>query len=145
VNVRKSVAVPFRAARPVTVPGRLAAGAEGPPRFAVAAPAAGKPLTLWCTATRRFSRREDIANSFAGGLDRSSASRVKAGGDPHGGDLVYQGSDPDDYATYRRETAAWSQLKIPVFPALGITSSGDARRQPPRLPRELVARLHRCP
>lgn len=96
-----------------------AAGAEGPPRFAVAAPAAGKPLTFVVYGDPRFSRREDISNSFA---RRSIVERI-AGESPAailiGGDLVYQGSDPDDYATYRRETAAWSQLKIPVFPALG--------------------------
>jgi hypothetical protein len=36
-----------------------------------------------------------------------------------GGDLVYEGSNPEDYETYKTETAAWSQAKIPIFPALG--------------------------
>jgi hypothetical protein len=36
-----------------------------------------------------------------------------------GGDLVYDGSDPEDYETYRTETVIWSQAKIPIFPALG--------------------------
>jgi hypothetical protein len=36
-----------------------------------------------------------------------------------GGDLVYQGSDPDDYAIYKKETAEWEARKFPVFPALG--------------------------
>ena len=36
-----------------------------------------------------------------------------------GGDLVYEGSNPEDYEIYRTETAAWSQAKIPIFPALG--------------------------
>jgi hypothetical protein len=36
-----------------------------------------------------------------------------------GGDLVYDGSDPDDYAIYKKETAEWAERKLPVFPALG--------------------------
>jgi len=36
-----------------------------------------------------------------------------------GGDLVYEGTDPEDYQTYKTETAAWSRAKIPIFPALG--------------------------
>jgi len=36
-----------------------------------------------------------------------------------GGDLVYQGSTPDDYAVFRNETAQWAQENIPLFPALG--------------------------
>jgi acid phosphatase type 7 len=36
-----------------------------------------------------------------------------------GGDLVYDGSNPEDYEIYRLETAVWSQAKIPIFPALG--------------------------
>jgi Calcineurin-like phosphoesterase len=36
-----------------------------------------------------------------------------------GGDLVYEGRNPDDYRTYRSETRAWSDENIPVFPALG--------------------------
>src|SRR6202044_1353537 len=31
----------------------------------------------------------------------------------------YEGSTPVDYETYKNETAAWSQAKIPIFPALG--------------------------
>src|SRR2546422_11307658 len=46
-------------------PAVWAAGAEGPPRFAVAAPAAGKPLTFVVYGDPRFSRRGDISNSFA--------------------------------------------------------------------------------
>ena len=33
--------------------------------------------------------------------------------------LFIEGSNPEDYATYKTETAAWSQAKIPTFPALG--------------------------
>jgi hypothetical protein len=40
-------------------------------------------------------------------------------GDAIGGDLVYQGSAPDDYATYKKETAEWAERKFPLFPALG--------------------------
>src|SRR5260370_20140042 len=59
-------------------PAVWAAGAGGPPRFAVAAPAAGKPLTVVGDGDPRFSPREDIANSFA---PRSIVERI-AGGSP---------------------------------------------------------------
>lgn len=36
-----------------------------------------------------------------------------------GGDLVYEGSDPQDYDTYKSETQQWSNHGIAVFPALG--------------------------
>src|SRR5256884_1284445 len=36
-----------------------------------------------------------------------------------GGDLVYEGSNPQDYDTYKSETIEWARRKIPVFPALG--------------------------
>jgi hypothetical protein len=36
-----------------------------------------------------------------------------------GGDLVYEGSDIEDYQTYTSETAVWSHAGIPIFPALG--------------------------
>jgi hypothetical protein len=36
-----------------------------------------------------------------------------------GGDLVYKGSNRDDWKVWDRETAAWREKKIPVYPALG--------------------------
>ena len=35
------------------------------------------------------------------------------------GDIVYKGSDANDWKVFDRETAAWREKHIPVFPALG--------------------------
>ena len=50
---------------------------------------------------------------------------VKAIADAHpafisiGGDLVYNGSNANDWTEYDNETAAWRDKKIPVYPAIG--------------------------
>jgi Icc-related predicted phosphoesterase len=36
-----------------------------------------------------------------------------------GGDIVYNGNDANDWATYDEETSAWNSAHIAVFPALG--------------------------
>ena len=36
-----------------------------------------------------------------------------------GGDITYNGNDPDDWKVYDRETAIWREQHIRVFPALG--------------------------
>ena len=36
-----------------------------------------------------------------------------------GGDIAYNGSDANDWKVWDKETAAWSEDKIPVYPALG--------------------------
>jgi acid phosphatase type 7 len=36
-----------------------------------------------------------------------------------GGDIAYNGSDANDWKVWDKETAAWSENKIPVYPALG--------------------------
>jgi len=94
-----------------------AAGAE-PPRFEVPSQG-GDSLVFVVYGDTRFTQRTDVVNTAA---RRALVDRI-AGEKPAavliGGDLVYDGSDPSDYQTYRSETAAWSDEKIPVFPALG--------------------------
>src|ERR1700686_142527 len=36
-----------------------------------------------------------------------------------GGDIAYQGANVNDWKIWDKETAAWSENKIPVYPALG--------------------------
>jgi Icc-related predicted phosphoesterase len=36
-----------------------------------------------------------------------------------GGDIAYNGNDANDWKVWDKETAAWSENKIPVYPALG--------------------------
>jgi Icc-related predicted phosphoesterase len=36
-----------------------------------------------------------------------------------GGDIAYNGNDADDWKTWDKETAVWTEKKIPVYPALG--------------------------
>ncbi len=104
-----SLVLPYRVVR--------AAVAE-PPRFEVPVQNDG-PLALVVYGDTRFTQRVDVVNAVA---RRALVGRI-AGEKPVailiGGDLVYEGSNPDDYRTYKSETTAWSEEKIPVFPALG--------------------------
>jgi len=89
-----------------------------PPLFHVAAPE-GAPLTFLAYGDTRFTERDGVASPEA----RRGLARRMATENPAaifiGGDLVYQGSDPADYDTFRRETAEWRERRIPVYPALG--------------------------
>jgi hypothetical protein len=89
-----------------------------PPRFEV--PSHGtSPLEFVVYGDTRFTQREGVANA---GARRALVDRIaseKPAAILIGGDLVYEGSDARDYQTYRSETAAWSEERIPVFPALG--------------------------
>ncbi|HWX34699.1 MAG TPA: metallophosphoesterase [Steroidobacteraceae bacterium] len=93
--------------------------ADAPPRLEVAVADPSAPLTFIAYGDTRFTQRDGVANAAA---RRALVARI-AGEKPAaifiGGDLVYEGNDPEDYETYRTETAVWSQVKIPIFPALG--------------------------
>jgi calcineurin-like phosphoesterase family protein len=94
-----------------------ASAGEAPPRFHLAAPQGS--LTFVVYGDTRFTEDESVANAPArralvAGVVRENPAAIFIGGD-----LVYQGDDSDDYATYENETAAWSGRGIPVFPALG--------------------------
>jgi hypothetical protein len=99
----------------------LAVGAlaDAPPRLEVAVADPSAPLTFVAYGDTRFTQRDGVANATA---RRALVTRM-AGENPAaifiGGDLVYQGSDSEDYEIYKTETAVWSQAKIPIFPALG--------------------------
>ena len=77
-----------------------------------------EPLTFAYGDTR-FTQRDGVANAVA---RRALVARI-ASENPAaifiGGDLVYDGSNREDYETYKAETEAWLQAKIPIFPALG--------------------------
>ena len=97
----------------------LRALADAPPRLSVAVPDSSAPLTFIVYGDTRFTQREAVANPEArhaliGRIASEAPAAIFIGGD-----LVFEGSNPDDFETYRKEAAAWSQAKIPVFPALG--------------------------
>ena len=98
--------------------GALRAADGPPPRLEIPSQSEG-PLVLVLYGDTRFTQRTDVVNAVA---RRALVERI-AGEKPAailiGGDLVYEGSNPDDYQTFKSETAAWSTQKIPVFPALG--------------------------
>jgi acid phosphatase type 7 len=94
------------------------ADADAPPRFEVASPGGG-PLVFVAYGDTRFTQRVDVVNATARRALVEKIASEKPAAILIGGDLVYDGSDPGDYQTYRSETTAWSQEKIPVFPALG--------------------------
>jgi hypothetical protein len=93
--------------------------ADAPPRLEVAVADPSAPLTFIAYGDTRFTQRDGVANAAARrALVARMASEMPAA-IFIGGDLVYEGANPEDYETYRTETAVWSQLKIPIFPALG--------------------------
>jgi hypothetical protein len=94
------------------------ATAEEPPRFEVPA-VAGAPLEFVVYGDTRFTQRQDVVNAMARRALVEKIASEKPAAVLIGGDLVYDGSDPRDYQTYKRETTAWSDEKIAVFPALG--------------------------
>jgi acid phosphatase type 7 len=93
--------------------------ADGPPHFDVPVARAAGPLTFVVYGDTRFTEQPGAANPLA---RRALVARI-ASEHPAailiGGDVVFRGSDPEDYATYHSETAEWAQRKTPAFPALG--------------------------
>jgi hypothetical protein len=96
-----------------------ATGGDTPPRFEVPAPTPEAPVTFVVYGDTRFSKRDDIVNAVARRALVSKIASEKPAAIFIGGDLVYQGSNPDDYETYRSETVEWSDQKTPVFLVLG--------------------------
>src|SRR6202522_1199062 len=93
--------------------------ADTPPRLEVAVADPSAPLTFVAYGDTRFTQRDGVANAVARRALVARMASDKPAAIFIGGDLVYDGSNPEDYETYRTETAAWSQAKIPIFPALG--------------------------
>jgi calcineurin-like phosphoesterase family protein len=96
-----------------------ATGGDAPPRFEVPAPQAGGPLTFVVYGDTRFTQRDEVANPYARHALVARIANEHPAAILIGGDLVFQGDNPDDYDTYHSETTQWSKQKIPVFPALG--------------------------
>jgi hypothetical protein len=106
----------------------VACAGEVPRRFRVAAPAAGT-LTFVVYGDTRFTRRTRVADPLArralvAGIAAENPAAIFIGGD-----LVYEGDDPADYATFRSESAEWARREIPVFPALGNHEYRNCRAQ----------------
>lgn len=97
----------------------LAAPGDEPPRFEIAPPAAPGPLSFVVYGDTRFTARDHVANALA---RRALVAKI-ADENPAailiGGDLIYQGTDRNDYSVYHSETLEWDRRRIPVFPALG--------------------------
>jgi hypothetical protein len=97
----------------------IRAMADAPPRLEVAVADPSAPLTFIAYGDTRFTQRDGVANDAARRALVARVASEKPAAIFIGGDLVYDGSNPEDYETYRSETAVWSQAGIPVFPALG--------------------------
>src|ERR1700689_5585660 len=93
--------------------------ADAPPRLEVAVADPSAPLTFIAYGDTRFTQRDGVANAVARRALVAKMASEKPAAIFIGGDLVYDGSNPEDYETYRTETAVWLQAKIPIFPALG--------------------------
>ena len=92
---------------------------DPPPRIEVPVADPSAPLTFIAYGDTRFTRREGVANPSAREALIARIASEKPAAIFIGGDLVYDGSNAEDYAVYRTETAVWSQTRIPIFPALG--------------------------
>src|ERR1700692_2001373 len=97
----------------------IRARADAPPQLEVAVADPSAPLTFIAYGDTRFTRREGVANAVARRALVARMASEKPAAIFIGGDLVYEGSNTEDYETYRGETAVWSQARIPIFPALG--------------------------
>jgi len=95
------------------------AWADAPPRLEVAVADPSAPLTFIAYGDTRFTQRDGVANAVARRALVAREASEKPAAIFIGGDLVYEGSNPADFDTYKSETAAWSQAKIPIFPVLG--------------------------
>ena len=96
-----------------------ASGGGAPASFEVQA-TPGRPLTFVVYGDTRFSQRGgDIVNPYARRELVAKIADERPAAVLIGGDLVYDGSNPDDYDVYRSETAEWANRGIPVFAALG--------------------------
>ncbi len=93
--------------------------ADTPPQFAVAVADPDAPLTFIAYGDTRFTQRDGVANPVARRALVARMASEKPAAIFIGGDLVYDGSNPDDYETYRTETDIWSKARIPIFAALG--------------------------
>src|SRR5271168_2016175 len=93
--------------------------ANAAPRLEVAVADPSAPLTFIAYGDTRFTQRDGVANAVARRALVARVAREKPAAIFIGGDLVYEGSNPEDYEIYRTETVVWSQAKIPIFPALG--------------------------
>jgi hypothetical protein len=96
-----------------------AAPGDAPPRYAVPSSAAGTPLVFVVYGDTRFTERQEVVNPVARRALVGKIAREDPAAILIGGDLVYEGSHPVDYDTYKGETLGWSERKIPVFPVLG--------------------------
>ena len=77
------------------------------------------PFRFIAYGDTRFTQRDGVANAVARRALIARMATEKPAAIFIGGDLVYEGSNTEDYEIFRTETAIWSQAKIPIFPALG--------------------------
>jgi hypothetical protein len=110
----------------------IRAAAGTPPRLEVAVADPGAPLTFIAYGDTRFTERDGVANGVARRALIAGVASETPAAIFIGGDLVYEGGNREDYATYKSETAAWSQAKIPIFPTLGNHEFGGCDRDPSR-------------
>jgi hypothetical protein len=85
--------------------------ADEPPRFDVPAADPRAPLTFIAYGDTRFTQRDGVANTIA---RRALVARMVSENPAAifiGGDLVYEGSSPEDYETYNTQRALSAPLR----------------------------------
>ena len=85
--------------------------ADEPPRLDVSVADPSTPLTFIAYGDTRFTQRDGVANTIA---RRALVARMVSENPAAifiGGDLVYEGSSPEDYETYNTQRALSAPLR----------------------------------
>ena len=92
----------------------------------------GTPFRFVAYGDARFHDPKDTeaANPAVRQALVQAIAEVKPAFISFGGDIVYNGNDTNDWKVWDSETAVWRDNKIPVYPALGITTYMATKKSP---------------
>jgi hypothetical protein len=91
------------------------------PTFTVPTTLLPKHWSIIAYGDTRFTdpANETVTNPFARRALVARIAKLHPDAVIVSGDLPYDGSNPDDYAVFNRETAAWRHQRLRIYPALG--------------------------
>jgi len=103
------------------------------PTFTVPAALLPKHWSIIAYGDTRFTdpANETVSNPFARRALVARIAKLHPDAVIVSGDLPYDGSNPDDYAVFHRETEAWRHHHLRVYPRSAITSYTRMRRASP--------------
>jgi acid phosphatase type 7 len=129
-GVAQDTASPTATAEDASVASLLSAPG---PTFTVTAIALPKHWSIIAYGDTRFTdpTNETVTNPFARRALVARIAKLHPNAVLLSGDLPYDGSNPDDYKVFHRETAAWRHQRLRIYPALGNHElHNDEAREP---------------